>query len=146
MQWLIDIIKEWIEGVPYATQQWVEDQNYLTHAYVCRGDHSAYDFTLPDFVIAAVFHDRLLSPPAPENTSAVAFSLEFRNSIVGAWIRFRTKGYTGTHNLAVCQSQVANIARTKTIIIPTDEDGQIQYAMFPAGWIALNLIVKGWFL
>ena len=55
MQWLIDIIKEWIIA-----------QGYLTKGYVKRDDPVNADFAMGDFTKDGTWHDLDLSSIVPE--------------------------------------------------------------------------------
>lgn len=135
MQWLIDIIKAWIEA-----------QGYLTTSFVDRGDHAVHDFTTGDFIVDGDWHDLDLSSIVAENAKGVAFRIRIKTSVIGMTAEFRTKGNIKSFNMGGINTVVADVNHVGDCIIPLKTDRKIEYSLFGTGLQALYLNVKGWWL
>lgn len=135
MQWLIDIVKAWIEA-----------QGYLLTSFVDRGDPAAYDFTKLTLTSDGTWHVMDLSAIVPAGAKAVTLRSDLWNADVGIHLRMRTLGNTNLYNVSSAITQVAGIIIYNDHIIPLDTDRKIEYIMPSTTWIAVNITVKGWWL
>lgn len=133
MQWLIDIVKEWIQA-----------QGYLTTSFVDRGDPATTDFSIGDFTKDGIWHVLNLSGIVPTDAKAVSLLLTVTNTTVAAFAYFRTAGNLNTRNLSQAITQVSGVGLGNDIVLPLDENLRVEYVFFPAGWLVINLTVKGW--
>lgn len=133
MQWLIDLIKEWIIA-----------QGYLTTSYVDRGDPAADDFTAIDFTRDGTWYTLDLSGIIPANVKAVSLSFITLSGLAGKRARFRTLGNANEFNISLVGIQVANMLIGHDLIIAPDADGKIEYKLDAGGWAIVTLNVKGW--
>ncbi len=168
MQWLIDIIKEWIQAQGYALESWVlakgyateawvaaqifvlfswvVDQHYLTTSFVDRGDPAAHDFIKTDFTRDGAWHELDLSGIVPAGAKAVSLALTIRSSTVMALCKFRTKGNANEINRSMAWTQVANIWVGNDLVVPLSSDRKIEYNIANIVWTFIKLNVKGWWL
>lgn len=146
MQWLIDIVKAWIEAQNYATEAWVEAKGYLTTAYVDRGDPATYDWQSGDFTKDNVWRDLDLSAIVPAGAITVALSCHIQATEVAKRVQFRKKGNVNTRNVAEMWTQVSAADHAGDLIVALDADKKIQYRIHAATWLSLNVTVKGWWL
>lgn len=138
MQWLIDIVKEWIQA-----------QGYLLTSYVDRGDPDAYDFTVVTFSQVPIWHDLDLSAIVPAGAKSVLFTLQMNADAVGKYFYLRKKGQVEGKNVSLTYTQVADIPTAADIICAVDEDRKVQYLISPENdyeYSVMNLTVKGWWV
>lgn len=157
MQWLIDLIKEWVIAQAYATVayvdywiaktiEWVEDQNYLQTSFVDRGDPAAWDFIIGNFTADGAWHDLNLSSIVPAGAKSVLFLVYIRNDAVNKDFYLRRKGNANAYNMVMQRTEVANLVRVADGVCPCDENRVIQYYLTAVGWTRIRLTVKGWWL
>lgn len=146
MQWLIDIIKEWVLAQGYATQAWVQAQGYLTTSFVDRGDPAIEDFNSGDITDDDAWHDMDLSGIVPAGAKAVAISVSMLAVQTGLAFYLRRKGNANAFNVAVGYTQVAYLAKGLDLVVPLDGDRFIQYNAANGNWLVLDVTVKGWWL
>lgn len=135
MQWLIDIIKEWIVA-----------QGYLTTSFVDRGDPEFQDFSKADFNQTAGWHDLDLSGLVPSNASAVLFWFDGYSGTVGSTVTFREKGNSFVANTSSIFAQVADVLNRHDFVCPIGPDGLLEYRFTTPDWDFMGLTVKGWWL
>lgn len=133
MQWLIDIIKEWVQA-----------QGYLTTGYVKRDDPAAPDFAIGDFIKDFAWHDLDLSSIVPEHAKKVQMELQVINTFIMKTVHFRPNGNTNTWVSSGVYTLVANNTHEVPIDVGLDEAQIIEYRCSALGWMAINLTVKGW--
>lgn len=144
MQWLIDIVTEWIVAQGYALQSWVEAKGYLTTAFVNRGDPAVADLTDADLSTDGAWHTIDLSSIVPAGTKAVALFCLIFDDAAQSELSFRTNGNVNNSNLSSLYTQVANIINSADVVVPLDANRNIQYKAANVGWIAIEITVKGW--
>lgn len=146
MQWFIDIIKDWVLSQAYATETWVQNQNYLQTSYVDRGDTLGYDFHKANFTLDNAWHDLDLSAIVPAGPCLVHFAMIIYINTTGHSILFRKKGHPwGTNRWGfVCQSAIGFV-QTNPIVL-CDADRKIQYKVTGVSCEDLELMVRGWWL
>lgn len=135
MQWLIDIIK-----------QWVIEQGYLTTSYVDRGDPDAYDFYTGDFIRDAALHDLDLSAIIPVGVRAIHFAVLATNTSANRWIWFRKKGNVNPHNRSFIRTQAADVEFSYSDIVEVSSDRKIEYCVQGMSMYKIEFLVRGWFL
>jgi len=133
IEWLIDIIKEWVGA-----------QGFLQTGFVDRGDPAAYDFTSTAFTKDSAWHELDLSGIIPTNVKAVAVSIVVSNTTAGKLFRLRTNGNANTMNNAIINTQVALLFYGSDLIVAPDANRKIEYFATSAGWLTINFTVKGW--
>jgi len=146
MQWLIDIIKEYIATLKFTTLLEVEAQGYIKTSYVDRGDYPDWDFTYFNFVKDGQFHDLDLSTIVPAGAKAVHMLVWFKSSSVQKNVWFRKKGNVAAFNMAMSYTQIADFNITNDIIVCLDSNRKIQYNMSSSGVSEIRVIVRGWWL
>lgn len=135
MQWLIDIVKEWIQA-----------QGYLTHSFVDRGDPGPQDFETENFTTDGAWHDLDLSDIIPAGTKAVALRIGIMDNEIGSYIQLRTKGNTFTTNSSGFETQIADIAIAGDFIQHPDSSRLLQYRTINRVFTLIQITVKGWWL
>lgn len=135
MQWLIDIIQEWII-----------EQGYMVSSFVNRGDPAAVDFNAGDFTQDFAWHELDLSGIIPANAKAVLIGITMINTATGRPLLFRSTGNSNVSNISSQYSQVAGINISCDMVIPINTAQKIDYLAHPAGWTSIEFIVKGWWL
>lgn len=146
MQWLIDIVKDWIESVPYATEAWVEAKNYLTTGYVDRGDPAVPDLNTGDLDKDGTWHTLDLSSVVPAGAKAVHLYLILFDDAVGSLISFRKNGNNFNSNISVMSTTVASVIEYGEIICALDSGRNLQYKVSNVTWLAITVTIKGWWL
>lgn len=168
MQWLIDIVKQWVINQAYATEAWVTardyatrawvwaqeyvtkpwilSQNYLTRSYVDRGDANNFDWRTESFITDGSWHELDLSGIIPFNTKAVAFHLYLMDDAVSSNILFRTKGNTRSYNIASQRTQAAQVYIAANFIVAPNLGRKIEYQCSDTVFSTIWLSVKGWWL
>lgn len=135
MQWLIDIIQEWVQA-----------QGYLTTGFVDRGDPLSHDYALGDFTKDGAWHDLNLSSIIPENAKGVALHVIGLANTTNASITLRKNGNTNDVNVSRLITVVAHEFHTADMIVALDTNRIIEYRITPVVWLALSATVKGWWL
>lgn len=131
MQWLIDMVIEAI-GVPPT--------------FIDRGDPITVDFDKADFTLDDAWHELDLSGIVPEGATGIAFTVTVFNTAVGKFVRFRRAGNIREKNITEIGTQVANLFYGNDGVVSVNTDRKIEYKMSGAGWIVINMTVKGWWL
>jgi len=80
----------------------------------------------------------------PENIKAVAVSILLLNTAVNKLFVLRSNGNANLINVARLNTQTALVATTGDLIVAPDSEGKIEYSISAAGWLLINLTVKGW--
>lgn len=135
MQWLIDLIKEWVIA-----------QGYLTTSYIDRGDPPIPDFDKFDFIPDDAWHELDLSGIVPAGAVAVALSVILQNIAAGRVMNFRKAGNTGAYNASRNHIDVATLFIVNDNVVSVDADRKIEYYLSTPGWITIGITVKGWWL
>lgn len=157
MEWLIDIIKEWVIAQAYATEAWVYlrmtemkvwawNQGWLEHAFVDRGDPAGFDYDWEDFTRDDAWHDLDLSSIVPAGAKAVSLYLEFEDALVLKYIMFRKKGNVNEKAISKEYCSVANIESGNDLTVPLGENRVIQYKTNMQDRQTANVCIKGWWL
>jgi len=146
MQWLIDIVKEWIEAQGYALESWVQAQGYLTTGFVNRGDAAGYDFTLATLTADGVLHDLDLSGIIPAGTKAVLLQYSIRADDTDVNVNLKTKGFVNFYNATLLSTQTANVVMSGTVVIMPDENRKCSYWIEAGTFDLVALTVGGWWL
>lgn len=133
MQWLIDIVLEWIQS-----------QGYLTTSLINRGDPPLWDFLVGDFITDGQWHDLDLSGIIPENVKAISVLAAINATTVGLYVFFRQKGNSNLYNRGDIRTVVANLWNTGDMTLIPDANRKIQYQTSAATFTAIDLVVKGW--
>jgi len=135
MQWLINIVKEW-----------VETEGYLTEAFVNRGDPADNDFSLPNFIADGNYHDLDLSGIVPAGATAVSLDCALLANAVSAQIFLRTDGNVEVANEAHANTHTAMSVAVADLLVPLTASRIIEYKLNDVTWFAVDLTVKGWWL
>lgn len=135
MQWLIDIVKEWIVA-----------EGYIKTSFVDRGDPAAWDFIVGNFTRDAAWHDLDLSGIVPAGAKAVAVFGKITTDAVGSVFRLRKNGNANAFNLTELRTTVANVSASYDIITIPDANRVIEYYASVANWFDISLVVKGWWV
>ncbi|MBA7654814.1 hypothetical protein ES703_62707 [subsurface metagenome] len=146
MQWLIDIIKEWIVAEGYALESWVLAKGYLTHSFVDRGDPVGPDWQLVSFTVDGTWRDLDLSSIVPAGAKAVLFNLGMISGSMSSFFELRKK--TNANNIVRTFSnvQVASVVQGYDLVTACSDARIVQYKATSPGFLALELVVKGWWL
>lgn len=135
MQWLIDIVKAWIEA-----------QGYLTTSFVDRGDPAGPDFGTGDIIADDTWRELDLSGIVPANTKAILFLCRVKNIDTGVWLYFRKAGNSNEENTSRAVTQVSNVWRYIDRVCPISDDRKIEYKSSVTTWLFVRITVKGWWL
>lgn len=132
MQWLIDIIQEWLQ---------------LNHGYFDRGNTAAYDFQVGDFTKDNQWHDLVLPACVPDDARAVTIFVRLRASAVNRAILFKPFDYPNDFNYTGFWTQVANLRVGCPFDIAMDSPSRkIRYLMSATNLTEVDFVVKGWWL
>lgn len=133
MQWLIDIIQEWVQA-----------QGYLTAGFVDRGDPAVPDFVITDLIKDDAWHEKKLSTIVPAGAKAVALNVLVIANAVTVKFEVRKKGNTNVTNISQMWPQVAFETVTADMIVACSEDRKIEYRADAIVWLSMDITVKGW--
>lgn len=133
MQWLIDLIKDWIIA-----------QGYVTSCFTNRGDPAIEDFNSGDITDDDAWHDLDLSGIVPAGATAASISVSMLAQQVGLAFSLRRKGNANIYNVAIGFTQVAYGAKGLDLVVPLDGDRKCQYNAANGNWLVLDITVKGW--
>lgn len=156
-EWVIDIIKEWVEGKGYATQAWVTAKNYateawvtakgyLTHSYQDRGDPPGWDFFQASFTIDSAWHELDLSSIIPAGPSAALIRFIANPPVINMTIELRERGDVNVAALSVLRTTVGQVWHDTQLIVGLDSTRIIQYRITAGVWSGLFAVVNGWWL
>lgn len=134
MQWLIDLIKEW-----------VQDQGYLTHSFVDRGDPASADWTEATLTVDGNWNELDISSIVPATAKAVLFSCIIRDDAASTICGFRKSGNVNFWNVSQMFTQVANVFYQQDICVAGSTNQKIEYNI-GAGMDTVYLTVRGWWL
>lgn len=133
MQWLIDIIKEWIIA-----------QGYLTTSFIDRGDPVIWDYGTGDFTPDDAWHELDLSSLVPEGAKEVSLRVVIEHSAVDKVLYFRKHGNVASNNIGGARTQVSMVIFEADTNVALDENRKIDYHLNSPAWIIVHLTVKGW--
>lgn len=133
MQWIIDLLKDW-----------VHNQGYLTHAYVNRGDPALIDFAVGDFTKNNLWHALDLSTIVPAGAVLVDFTVRVRATVVNNQFRLRKHGNVNETVRAIVSTQVANLHNFGDLTASCDSNRVVDYRATTLNWTNIDLSVKGW--
>lgn len=138
MQWLIDIVKEWIQA-----------QGYLLSSFVDRGDPHLPDYTLDDVSVDGSWHELDISEIVPTAAKAVLFTSYLRTDSLDGFFKIRRHGNSDEQNSSTLLTEAANVLNWADLASPIDTDRKIDY-QFPSFYLAtvtdFKLVIKGWWL
>lgn len=135
MQWLIDIIKSW-----------VQQEGYLTASFVDRGDVSAHDWRTADLTATGSWQGLNLYPIVPIEAKAVLMGVTLKNTLSGSWFKLRTMGNLYSINVSERRTILDMVQLTWDMIVAPNGSGEIEYAASSGGWHDIDLVVRGWWL
>lgn len=144
MQWLIDIIKEWIVAEGYALQSWVLAQGYLTAGFVNRGDPATPDFDAGDFPILFTWTELDLSAIVPANAKSVVFRAMGKHAATAQSLQIRKYGNANNNIISGLHTTVSNLIEEHDWTCAVDSNRKIEYLVSTDGWTLLTLTIKGW--
>lgn len=156
-EWVIDIIKEWVQNQLYATQvwvtakgyatePWVEAKGYLTTGFVRRVTADPWDFTLLNFLANSAWHTLNCATTVPVGAKAILFNQQCANSVSHKSFYLR---YPGDPQWNACPgiiTQLANIQITRCNVVACNTDREIEYRLTTGGWTHAYLQILGWWL
>lgn len=127
-----------------ALKTWVQNQNYLQHGFVDRGDPAVWDWSRETLAQDSAWHDLDLSAIVPVDTKGVAFNVFLKNTFVNKEFYLRRKGNVNIIVTSSKRTQVANVVIRADLTCACDENRKIQYWITANGWTSIYLVVKGW--
>lgn len=135
MQWLIDIIKAWVQA-----------QGYLTACFVDRGDPANADYNWAALEHNPNWNDLDLSAIVPDGAKAVLLVIGFCAISPGRTAMFRKKGNFNVSNLSELSTQLESVYIYADIVVPCSWNRKIQYKTDFFDVSGLYITVKGWWL
>lgn len=135
MQWLIDVIKDWINT-----------QGFLTSAFVDRGDPAAPDFTDVNFIQDDAWHEIDLSAIVPDNAKAVILTAVTLSDTATSSFTLRKNGNVNDTSVSRILTPLANTAFVADLTCPISTNRKLDYNAQNVTWHVLTLTVKGWIL
>lgn len=135
MQWLIDLIRDWVIA-----------QGYLTIGFVDRGDPPVWEFTILDFTTDGTWREFDLSAIVPDGAKAVTLSVIFMANVAAATAYFRKDGNANDANVSALITQLANVVMQFDIVCPISTDRKLEYKFTNVNWLVILVTVKGWWL
>lgn len=114
--------------------------------FVDRGDPAAWDFTAGTLTTDGTDQDMDLSSIVPKGAKAVSLRLYLKDSAVGSYIYFFTKGNSNAFNVAIIRIQVANVDYETDLLVACNKDRVVTYHGGASGdaFDIANVVVKGW--
>lgn len=146
MQWLIDLIKEWVTAQLDILKAWIIAQGYLTTSYIYRGTTDAYDYALTDFTRNGAWHELDLFRIVPPEAKAVDITVQLAAVTAMRNARFRKAGEPAAFNMSQQYTQAAYISLFMNCTVPTKDGSKIEYWFEAEPWVYINFVVKGWWL
>ncbi len=168
MQWLIDLIKEWVESQDYASKKWAKlrhdeleawvgqqmidllesilAKNYLQHSYVHNPCTNGWDFTKVDLTTDANWHDLDLSGIIPVEAKAVLVFIRIRDTLTGLYALLSTPGETEIGCFTYLYNQVSGIRMGACYVITPDANRKIIYKFSDQVWDEIHVKIMGWWL
>jgi len=133
MQWLIDLIKDWVNA-----------QGFLSTAYVDRGDPADNDFEIGDLTADNNWHDLNLSGIVPAEAKAIHLTCVIESTLKEKFARFRKKGNINAANVLINRAQIAGVRHHTDGFVACDSNRTIQYFIQSPEINDINLSVRGW--
>lgn len=133
-------------GTASGTATVATGYKYLCTSFVDRGDPAALDFTKGDLLQDNAWHDLDLSAIVPAGAKAVLIALSIASAYVNKDVKFRKNGVAPTPAISNSRTQVANIYYYTDNVVAVDADRKIEYLTTVPPWIAINIVIKGWWL
>jgi hypothetical protein len=115
-------------------------------SFVCRGDATAYDYTLGSFTTDMSWRDLDLSAIVPTGAFAVLLKTQLEDDAADSVIQYRTNGYSNIITASTVRTQVAGINAEKDSIVFMDANRVIEYRATNTTFTAINVVVIGWWL
>lgn len=168
MQWLIDIIKEWVIAQAYATEAWVlakgyattaalttaingviawvNAQNFISTSFVHRTPPGGWDWATGDFTANGNWHDLDCSGIVPAGAKAILFNHYGRSGVAGRTflLRYPNDPYNWA-NLGFTTA-VAGIGFFNCTVVPCASNRHIEYRLTAVVWGAAYLNIIGWWI
>ena len=116
MQWIIDLIKDWVQA-----------QGYLTQSFIDRGDPAVVDYGIADFTKDGFWYDLDLSAIVPAGATAVLLRVQYTAFAVGRYVKFRENGNANNTNASNIYAQAANVELWNDCVIRLDSNRVIEY-------------------
>ena len=114
--------------------------------YVDRGDPAAYDFEIGDFTQDNAWHNLDLSAIIPLSAKAILMDWDYNNSATNRHIELRKNGQTNNKNHAEVHSYVAAQDDHAVMIVSPDGNRIVEYKVSTAGWSAIAMTIRGWWI
>ncbi|MBA7646730.1 hypothetical protein ES703_54496 [subsurface metagenome] len=112
--------------------------------FVDRGDPADYDFAVGDFITDNTWRDLDLSSVVPAGAKAVLFRIQIKDNVTSSQMEFREKGNSNTINATKLRTVVANLYHDVDWIVACDSNRKIQYRGSNLAFVAIDVIIKGW--
>ena len=116
------------------------------HQYVDRGDPSNYDWVRTDLTTDGTWNDLDLSSIVPAGTVAVSINLIVTHVQTNMAVALRKKGNTNDINVLTAQTRVSMLSTRADGIVPCDANRFVQYNGTNTTFIAITILVRGWFV
>lgn len=136
-----------VTSVPWALHAAVADSVSNSPSGFCdRGDVSAYDFYIEDFIVDNTWHGLDLSTIVPPTARAVLLAVEIADDNIDGWFQLAKYGHTGGNNISHGQLQVANHGLHYDAVVQCGPDGMLQYRAwsYAPPFNSIRVLVKGW--
>jgi len=133
MQWLIDIVKEWVEA-----------KGYLTGSFVNRGDPDTPDITELGIIGDDTPQTWDISSVVPVEAKAVLIFIRAKHSIINKYLMVWADGQVNNFNRSQVTTQVADQAITAEAIVPMSGTGNIIYKANQLNFDSATITIKGW--
>ncbi len=115
-----------------------------TFNYTDRGNLANYDFNKDTLIEDGAWHDMDLASIVGAGIRLVLLKVVVGHTTVGEPGNLRTKGYTGSANVAVIRAQEAGYDNISDMWVLTDASGVIQYMFSNTTWAKIDIAVRGW--
>ncbi|MCK5616725.1 hypothetical protein KAR91_83460 [Candidatus Pacearchaeota archaeon] len=135
MQWLIDIVQEWIVA-----------EGYIKTSFVDRGVAGDYDFDKGDLTEDGNWHNLDLSSIVPAGAKAVLIRGVVEDNLIGIEFLLRSHETPSTHNVSAILTQVAFVGMALDMIVHLDSNRIVEYKATNTIWSEIGLTVGGWWL
>lgn len=112
--------------------------------FVERGDPAAHDVELAALTTDGTWRDLDLSSIAPAGAVAVLLRVRVRDDAAGSELMLRENGNSNGINVAIVNTQVANVTAYADVWVALDSNRVVEYWATNTTWTSIYINVCGW--
>lgn len=134
-EWLIDLIKEWVNA-----------QGFLTGSYVPILDDAYCAHGLGDLITDDAYHELDYSPCIPPGVICINLSLGMKADVAGAATYWKSTDSLWFPGKVLMYTQVANIIKRQIIPLAIGADRKVLYKFDNVNWTSITSNIRGYWL